>query len=204
LPLRFPGQYSDSETGSFQNWMRDYFAELGRYSRSDPIGLAGGLSTYGYVHSTPLALFDSSGLQARSCCTDLSDEQCCNAAGNRGMYDDTGVEVAGIPACCNGRKVACANYPGGSGGRDAVRKCILVHEMKHFDQVDCPSGCGISHPDFRTGVNPKAGECDAYAAEIACLRSALSSCKDKVCTVRINATINSRITGSARNYGCKW
>jgi RHS repeat-associated protein len=60
--LRMPGQYFDQETGTFYNYFRDYDPSLGRYVQSDPIGLAGGASTFEYVGSSPLAFFDPFGL----------------------------------------------------------------------------------------------------------------------------------------------
>uniref|UniRef100_UPI001FE17E23 RHS repeat-associated core domain-containing protein n=1 Tax=Chitinilyticum litopenaei TaxID=1121276 RepID=UPI001FE17E23 len=48
-PLRFPGQYHDSESGLHYNTFRYYDPESGRYLSPDPIGLAGGLHLYGYV-----------------------------------------------------------------------------------------------------------------------------------------------------------
>ena len=39
VPVRFPGQYYDSESGFSQNWHRDYDPALGRYVQSDPVGI---------------------------------------------------------------------------------------------------------------------------------------------------------------------
>jgi RHS repeat-associated protein len=65
--LRLPGQYFDQETNNHYNSFRDYSPETGRYIQSDPIGLAGGLNTYLYVHNEPVRLFDEMGLEVRVC-----------------------------------------------------------------------------------------------------------------------------------------
>lgn len=62
FPIRHAGQYYDAEVNLFYNYFRDYDPITGRYVESDPIGLDGGLNTYGYVGSNPLSLVDPKGL----------------------------------------------------------------------------------------------------------------------------------------------
>lgn len=62
-PLRFAGQYADSETGLYYNHHRYYDSGTGRYLSQDPLGLAPAPNPNTYVHN-PTNWVDPAGLQS--------------------------------------------------------------------------------------------------------------------------------------------
>ncbi|TAG76722.1 MAG: RHS repeat-associated core domain-containing protein, partial [Betaproteobacteria bacterium] len=60
--VRFPGQLADGESAKYYNYFRDYDSSIGRYSTSDPIGLAGGINSFAYVKNQPGHFTDPLGL----------------------------------------------------------------------------------------------------------------------------------------------
>ena len=58
----FAGLVPRREDRKHYNYFRDYDPAIGRYLESDPIGLLGGLLTYGYTRTNAIRSMDSSGL----------------------------------------------------------------------------------------------------------------------------------------------
>ena len=90
--IRFPGQYYDEETNLHYNYFRYYDPTLGRYITSDPIGLAGGINTFGYVGGSPLGATDPLGLE----CTSVNETVTCKVPG--GPQDISFPKPSGWPS----------------------------------------------------------------------------------------------------------
>jgi RHS repeat-associated protein len=124
--IRFPGQWADAETGLNYNYFRDYDPTLGRYIESDPIGLGGGLNTFGYVGANPVGYFDRWG---------LDETDWVNRAGDRGIFDGpTNGNWGG--QCWSGGQYSCGdNVPGNAPPLDSGDECYQRHD-------NCYVSCG--------------------------------------------------------------
>lgn len=122
--LRFPGQRYDPVSGLNYNYFRDYEPATGRYLQSDPIGLEGGWSTYGYVGGNPVSYADPLGL--------LTVRAYVNRGGGRGNEWRYTVEF---------NPFSLKNVPGWGGAlrRGANRLETAIDAMK-------PGGIGPKRP----------------------------------------------------------
>jgi RHS repeat-associated protein len=170
--MRYPGQYFDAESGLNYNMARDYEAATGRYVESDPLGLKGGLSTYGYVAGKPLIAVDPEGLAIWVCgraafggwlgnhayIWDDKKKRCCGmnhghdplaSCNEKGPPTDSCVMIEnsdgkedGIFNCC--QKTA-------NGGTWPIRDC-------HDAANDCITKAGLNNPGAPGG---RLGRCDS-------------------------------------------
>ena len=155
--LAFPGQKRDRETGKHYNYFRDYDPAIGRFPQSDPIGLRGGLSTYGYVGQRPQLFGDPYGLRAippvdpsppgwpcflpgpespdtRTC---SYYSPICKQTGCR-YYCDT------APSMCNFGAGVPFFWGVSSGGLNCIRRCLVredANRRKKLPPPGCSSGC---------------------------------------------------------------
>jgi hypothetical protein len=118
-----------------------------------------------------------------------SAPSCCDQAFAKGL---AGSDYGGV-ICCKNVKHSCV-WPSNMSSaltnakaRSISIDCARVHEDTHHEDVDC-TGADVERPAFKAGKNPKAEECIAYKAEVACFDAHLTDCGDDAeCKTQIQA-----------------
>lgn len=89
-PLRFEGQYDDTETGLAYNRCRYYDPEIGRYISADPLGIFGGANQFAYV-ADPFSETDPLGLASKKTppAPDTEEEAVAKAKKVAGLAPDS-------------------------------------------------------------------------------------------------------------------
>ena len=115
------------------NYFRDYDPAVGRYVKSDPIGLGGGLNTYGYVEAGPLVFSDPKGLVKHISGQSIEGGKNCTIRIDQVLDEKTGKITRHIHWDCRGNAGAAGEGGGSSHGSTcdampkAVRQCAARH-----------------------------------------------------------------------------
>lgn len=160
--LRYPGQRYDAATGVNYNYFRDYDPATGRYVESDPIGLNGGVSTYGYVGASPLMWKDSRGLVRWSGTAFPTSVGAYGFSAGGYVFDLTS-------QCVKGRRVRLMVGAGGGGFGEGLKiKGMQVPLSLGADSVtfeDHLPDISISNFNglfFTWGISAFVGNCTGY------------------------------------------
>ncbi|MPV85799.1 RHS repeat domain-containing protein [Ostreibacterium oceani] len=154
--LRFPGQVHDEEINLYQNYHRDYNPNLGRYLQTDPIGLAGGINTYGYAGQSPLMFVDELGLKGYCSslgeCPEPSPPPICNGTWYQ-FGSSLPFNVLGF-CLCYWECIPCGNdvgfrAPGNDNAHLPSADAVTVGgaSVSPDGPIDTPAYCNCARPE---------------------------------------------------------
>ena len=142
--IRMPGQYVDAESGLFYNWNRYYNPAIGRYISSDPIGIDGGLNTFGYVGQNPVNLIDPEGLQLEATIAEVQTACSLYPAACEALLGTARHIATKIPAATVAISTATGGYYAGEAIAVGIDWCI--NQMTTADN----GTCSCQHRDVHT------------------------------------------------------
>ena len=185
--LRFPGQYFDAETNHHYNHHRDYESTTGRYVQSDPIGLEGGVNTYGYAMAAPVMFKDVWGLVVLRCERPVDINWLPSGSGNYLPYHNwlkTDTLEAGMGGeCpvpgqqCSDRPYAATNTISHAGQSSAPNaSCTPV---KDIDEICVNNAIRPGQP---TGLWLPWNQCQSFVNQVInrCSRAVNSAARDEL------------------------
>jgi len=139
----FTGREWDPEARLYHYRARYYDPTIGRFISEDPLGLAAGPNSYGYVNGSPAVLTDPMGLEGQKAEVDCS--AVCAAAYTNPAQNSGGGGVM----CFKGKACPCVFdtlIKDGSGQTIlSIKKgecpeydeIVMEHERKHCNEADC-------------------------------------------------------------------
>ncbi|WP_277344426.1 RHS repeat-associated core domain-containing protein, partial [Metapseudomonas otitidis] len=153
--LRFPGQIVDAHSGLYYNYFRDYDPQTGRYVESDPIGLRGGLNTYGYVEGNPISKIDFWGLaSAFPGAGGMSAGQLASYGQAQSAINSPQTQAAQARASSTWQNPYAPDYVSAEASA-YVMSCSVTYTR--YGDTFC--GCGFTrgYPSSGFGINASAG-----------------------------------------------
>ncbi|WP_260477038.1 RHS repeat-associated core domain-containing protein, partial [Stenotrophomonas sp. 278] len=155
LALRFPGQQATDASGLYYNYQREYDPAVGRYSQSDPIGLRGGISSYGYAHSNPIGRLDPLGLNDKHYVPGPAVETPEMAVARNRLQGLADRAAKHIDATCG---VKCA--------LPWIRGTLIHSELKRLVDQNCPTSEYATEVSYKDGVVVPYGTAGSSRADV--------------------------------------
>jgi len=141
---------------SYYNYFRYYDPQSGRYLTSDPIGLDGGLNTFGYALNNPLIYFDPLGLVCRQ--TARRGMRCSPGPGRGSGRVGVFGCLIGCVSFTQGDSEAQASMQPTIGGGLSLCSAPKEPEPSCEDEKEEEKDCGIYDPncddELNFGVSP--------------------------------------------------